>query len=169
MHLCRDASHERSVRYAAGDNASGSDDGIGADRNASEDECPRADPTSLFDSNRTRDEIKRATPIIVAAGAKIGPLRNARMIANFDIRQIVDPSLLANPAMISKDQSPRVLDPHVWFDDNAASDARTKEPQKKALGTTQRKPSTLEDQQADNVPEDADEAAAPGIVCAAGV
>ena len=91
--------------------------------------------------------------MIVAAGAEVGQLRDANVIANLDGHHIVEPSLLANPAMIADGQSPRELDADVWLDHEAAPDAGAEQAQQTHLQAADGKPPVLEKRHAAKVPE----------------
>jgi hypothetical protein len=62
----------------------------------------------------------RIGPIMVA-GAQIGALRDANVIADPYGGEIIDPAALAEPNVVSHIKMPRVFDPHARLNDDARS------------------------------------------------
>src|SRR5262245_3203742 len=91
--------------------------------------CLGTDPCPILDHDWLCDKVERLLGPIVAARTQIGGLRNAALGANRDLGEIVDPNILADPAMRAYRQAPRELDAHMRLDDDAGCDARPKCPQ----------------------------------------
>ena len=75
------------------------------------------------------DQIKIWLGPIVAASAQVDALRNAAIGTDINIRQIVDPHVFANPAVVADLEPPRKLDAHSRFDVDAVPDLRAKQSQ----------------------------------------
>ena len=102
--------------------------------------------------------------MIVAAGTKVASLRNADVRSNQDVAEIVDPNILADPAMVADRKSPRILNPHVRLDHDAGAHASAKHAEQSALGPDDWKPTRFKNQQADKVPDETTKRAAAWII-----
>ncbi len=87
----------------------------------------------MTDVNRSDFQFKRRAAMIMAAGAEIRTLRDAYVVFNDNIVQVVDPHLLANPAIISNRQPPGILDSDMGLDDHAFADRGTEPAQQRRL------------------------------------
>ena len=63
------------------------------------------------------------------AGAEVGALGDADIVAELHRGEVVDPGVLANPAVVGHNQMPGILDGDAGLDDDAFADSRTKESQ----------------------------------------
>jgi hypothetical protein len=73
----------------------------------------------------------------VVARAKEYTLGKANILAQVDKSKVINPTILADPAMVADAQEPRILHAHPWFDYCARSDFRseqTKQPAAKHGG-----------------------------------
>jgi hypothetical protein len=68
------------------------------------------------------DQVKILLRPIMASGAKVNALRNATVRADMDFREIVDPYILADPAVFADRQPPRKFNSYSRFDVDAFSD-----------------------------------------------
>jgi hypothetical protein len=66
----------------------------------------------------------------MVTGAEVHSLRHAYAGANTNGGEVVDPAALTNPAVISNDEVPRVLDADAGLDNNPLTDPGAKEPEK---------------------------------------
>src|SRR5690606_21607691 len=102
---------------------------VGANPHSWQQGGARPNPRARFDHDRLGDQVKRRTPVVVAARAEIGALRDAYVAADFYVGEVVDPSFLANPAVVAHGQPPRILDSYMRLDDQAATNASAKQSQ----------------------------------------
>ena len=77
------------------------------------------DPDAVFQHNGPCDEVERGFLVVVVAAEEQGALGNANMRPDGDLIQIVNPHLLADPAVVADGEFPRVLDGHTGLDDHA--------------------------------------------------
>ncbi len=87
-------------------------------------QSPCRNPAAIIQPDLGRHQVKALLSIIVAACAKIGPLRDANMISNVDRNQIINPRFLANPTMITDGKKPWIFDSYVRFDYHTGADLR---------------------------------------------
>jgi hypothetical protein len=60
------------------------------------------------------------------SGAKVGAFGDANITADANGGQVIYPAVFANPAVISNDEVPRILNEDGWFDNNSITDTGTK-------------------------------------------
>lgn len=81
-------------------------------------------PYVVVDLDWLHDQIKTVLPPIMASGAKIGALRQARMVADVYQDEVVDPYAFTNPAMPTDGKPPRELNFNTWLDYDPGSNFR---------------------------------------------
>jgi hypothetical protein len=62
---------------------------------------------------------------VVVTSTQVCALRDADIAAKSHRGEIVDPTVLANPAVIRHTEMPRILDDDTWLDYDAFADSRT--------------------------------------------
>ncbi len=97
----RIAGHDFGRTYRRANHGTGCDQRIAPDNAVGQHDCLGSDPCAAFDNDRRGDQVESATAMIVAAGAQIGALRNANMIAQANVGQVIDPNALAEPAVVA--------------------------------------------------------------------
>ena len=85
---------------------------------AGTDHGARPDPGAVAKDDGFRDKTEGGIGPVMVAGAEISPLRNAHIVPNRDLRQIVDPYLFAYPGAVPEREEPRVFNANARLDDN---------------------------------------------------
>ena len=85
-------------------------------------EDPRADPASIGDLDRGRDQIEAWPRKVVRSGAKKRPLRDAAIIPDRHLCQAQDQDFIADPDVVAAAKSPRERDVDFGADDDPMSD-----------------------------------------------
>src|SRR6266542_6480840 len=98
------------------------DDRLFTDANARADQRKGSHPGPIADTDRIRNKSHAHIAPVVIASAQIRTLRNAGVRPNVHRRQVVDPRPLTDPGVVAHSQSPRKLDSHARFDEDASSD-----------------------------------------------
>ena len=119
--------------------------------------CPRTNPNPVLKGDVADHQVKGGLLVIVVSAKKQGALREAAVVAEGDLTEVVNPHVLTDPAVITYCKFPRVLDGDARFEDHSAPDGRTKKAQEGAFeGTGPREPS-LKEQARDEDPQYAHE------------
>ncbi len=66
--------------------------------------------------NGANDQVESGLRPVVAPGAEVSALRYAAVRSDLHFGQIVDPDILADPAVIADGESPRKFHPHARLD-----------------------------------------------------
>jgi hypothetical protein len=82
--------------------------------------------------NRPHNEAERGIRPIVVSRAKVNTLRNANMVPEVHQRKIIDPAVLADPAMVADAEQPRILHADSWLDYYSRSDLGSEQTEKPA-------------------------------------
>ena len=77
-----------------------------------------ANPDAIFQHNGPSDEVEGGVFVVVVAAEEPCSLRDAHVRADGDLSQVVNPHLLADPAVVANGEFPRVLDGHAGLDDD---------------------------------------------------
>ena len=93
------------------------------------DECTCSDPALRFDDNGSCKYRERDFARIMRAGAQIRFLGDDGVIADFDVIDVVDYRVVADPTIITDDEFPRICYAHARPDQNVPSDSGAKESQ----------------------------------------
>ena len=89
--------------------------------------CPRTNPNPVFKGDVAHHQVEGGLFVVVVSAKKQGALREAAVAADCDLAEVVDPHVLADPAVVTDGQFPGVLDGDARFEDHAAPDACTEE------------------------------------------
>jgi hypothetical protein len=89
----------------------------------------RCEPRLGLDSDRPDYQIEGGPAPVMIACAQVNPLRQAAMIANLNLSQIVYPDVLTDPRVIANSQAPRELNPHTGLDGHPPADLGAKSSQ----------------------------------------
>lgn len=126
--------------------------------------CPRTYPSSVMHDNRLGQQVERRRAVVVTAGAEIRILRNADVAADCYIRDVINPNVLPNPAVVADREPPRIFDSDMRFEVNSSADFRTKQTQQSRLEATHGEPAAFKEQQTTVVPQSAQQQSATRIV-----
>ena len=83
-----------------------------------------ANPGSIPQPDRFHDKAERAISPIMIPRAEISALGNTYIAPNPNLLQIVEPTVLADPRIVSHRKSPRILDPNPRFENDTMTDCR---------------------------------------------
>src|ERR1019366_6546103 len=89
----------------------------------------RSRPRTIHKINWGDHETEPRIAPVVIASAEVGALRHADIATQSHSGEIVDPTVLANPAVISHLKVPWALDGDTRLDEDSFADPRTKETQ----------------------------------------
>src|ERR1035438_2076950 len=89
----------------------------------------RAGPCATRQAYRCNHQSKVWITPVMIAGAEVGALRDADIIAELHGGEIIDPTVLANPAIVAYFKMPRVLDRDSRFNDHSIANSGTKKAQ----------------------------------------
>ncbi len=87
----------------------------------------RCYPGVRSNNNRLDDQIKGLLAPVMATGAEVRALRHTDMIAETDLRQVINPYIFSNPAMVADGQTPRELHTYTGFENHTLPDTRAKQ------------------------------------------
>src|ERR1019366_798970 len=90
----------------------------------------------------------------MVSSTEIGALRDADVRADEDLRQVVDPAVLAEPGMLLDRKMPRILDAYTRLDDNSGADTRPEQPEQRAANTGGRQERAAQKRRSAAEPED---------------
>ena len=105
-----------------------------------------ANPHPVVKDDVTHHQVEGGFLEVVVPAQEERSLGKTTMIPKSDLSEVVNPNVFANPAVVSNDQFPRVLNGHAWFDDDAFPYSSSKRLQKKPLPKTWPRDSGLEKQ-----------------------
>ena len=124
----------------------------------------RTDPHAVFKGDVAHHQVEGGFLVVVVAAKEEGALGEAAVVAEGDLAEVVDPHVLANPAVVTDGEFPGVLDGDARFEDHAAADVGAEKAKEGTLeGAGPRKPS-LEEQAGDEDPQDTREPRARAVV-----
>ena len=124
----------------------------------------RANPNPVFKRDVAHHQVEGGFLVVVVSAKKQGALREAAVVAEGDLTEVVDPHVLADPAVVTDDQFPGVLDGDARFEDHAAPDVRTEKAQEGAFEGARPGEPGLEEQAGDDDPQDTHEPRARIVV-----
>lgn len=108
-------------------NAAEGQDAVGAAGDAGSNGGFGPNPNPIFQGDCACDEVKRGFLVVVIAAEQQRALRNANMIADAHLGEVVNPNLFADPHVASYGELPRIFDGDPRLDDDALSDFGSEE------------------------------------------
>lgn len=81
----------------------------------------RTDPHPVFKRDFAHHQVEGGFLVVVVSTKEEGALREATVVAKGDLAEVVDPHVLADPAMVAHGEFPRVLDGDAGFEDHATT------------------------------------------------
>src|SRR4051794_2988002 len=112
----------------------------------------RSHPSPVVNGDRFHNQPETDIRPIVISRAKISTLRNARVLADRNLYQIVYPAILAEPGVITYRQQPRVLHPNTRLDYDAIPNVSAEQHQQKTANGRERKNRTPQQWQTNKEP-----------------
>ena len=113
---------------------------------------PGADPDAVFQHDGLHNEIERWLFVVVVAREQEGALGDADVRADGHLLEVVDPHMLAEPAVVADRELPGEFDLHRGFDHHAAAHSGSEAAQPPDFGQTQHGQLMPEEHRADHVP-----------------
>jgi hypothetical protein len=101
-------------------------------------------PDTIPDRDRLRRDGKRWVGPVVVSSAQIRLLGQAHVIADHDGSPVVDPAVLADPAILTDSKPPGVAHPHMSLDQNTVTNPSTEQPEQPNAAARWQKPARAE-------------------------
>lgn len=110
------------------------------------------DPTSALEYDALRVHTERRIVPVVVSRTQVTTLRQTHIISKCDVGHVVDPTVLAYPAMIPDMQAPWILDAYPGLNQDSVPNLRSKYPQKSHSPRGARQPAIPEQRETNEQP-----------------